>query len=146
MDRDSNWINIPALSCLSYKALWMVGVPNSQCLPFLLTGKFEPQDGLVTRTINSGESVTLSVTSYNNQGTIPLWRRIRNGIVTDVTANGYSATLPSDDVMNGDVYAVTQSAAVISDNHFSMIRLIVRGKLSGKIIFFVMIDVSALFR
>ena len=80
----------------------------------------------MTRTVNKGEDVTLSVSSVNS-GYNPLWRRIRNGMVTD-SGTGLSINIPSSSEANdGDLYAVIQSGLTISDNHFSMIRLIVRG-------------------
>ncbi len=101
-------------------------------LVIAILGRFEPVDGLVTKTVNRGEDVTLSVSSVNGLGTSPVWRRIRNGIVGGLySVSGqytYTITLPSLDVMDGDLYTVIQSSVSVSDNHFGMIRLIVRGK------------------
>ena len=86
---------------------------------------------MVTKTINKGEDVTLSVSSVNGLGTAPIWRRIRNGVIDGLRGlpgqNTFSITLPSSEVMHDDLYAVIQSGQPSSDNHFGMIRLIVRG-------------------
>ncbi|XP_033636185.1 tyrosine-protein kinase receptor Tie-2-like isoform X2 [Asterias rubens] len=100
------------------------------------TRSFEPVDGLVTKTINKGEDVTLSVSSVNGLGTGPVWRRIRNGIVDDLNSvsgqNTLTITLSSVDVMDGDLFAVVQTGVTTRDNHFGMIRLIVRGCSAGQ--------------
>ncbi|XP_038066562.1 angiopoietin-1 receptor-like [Patiria miniata] len=95
--------------------------------------RFEPVDGLVTKTVNKGEDVTLSVITVNSGGS-PLWRRTRNGAVnaTLPIANQASFTLPTTDVDDGDLYTVIGSAVTLADNHFSMIRLIVRDCDAGK--------------
>ena len=86
----------------------------------------------MTKTINKGEDVTLLVSSVNGLGTAPIWRRIRNGIIDDLSSvsgqNTLTITLSSFDVMDGDLFAVVQSGVNLIDNHFGMIRLIVRGK------------------
>ena len=92
-----------------------------------ILGRFEPSDGLVTKTINKGEDVTLSVSSVNG-GHTPLWRRIRNGNVSYVMSSGNAFTVSSLDVMDGDLFSVIQSSLSVNDNHFAMIRMIVRGK------------------
>ena len=92
-----------------------------------ILGRFDPSDGLVTKTINKGEGVTLSVSSVNG-GHTPLWRRIRNGIVSEFTSIQNALTVSSSDVMDGDLFAVIQSSLSVNDNHFAMIRMIVRGK------------------
>ncbi|XP_071800226.1 tyrosine-protein kinase receptor Tie-1-like [Asterias amurensis] len=100
------------------------------------TRRFEPVDGLVTKTFNKGEDVTLSVSSVNDLGTAPLWRRIRIGTVDDLNGvsgqNTLTITLSSMDVMDGDLYAVIQSGVTTGDNHFGMVRLIVRGCSAGQ--------------
>ncbi|XP_038066559.1 tyrosine-protein kinase receptor Tie-1-like [Patiria miniata] len=95
--------------------------------------RFEPVDGLVTKTINKGEDVTLSVITVNSGGS-PIWRQIRNGtVVSDFPSyNQPSFTLPSADAVDGDLYTVIGSDVTLNDNHFSMIRLIVRGCVAGK--------------
>ncbi|XP_038066558.1 tyrosine-protein kinase receptor Tie-1-like [Patiria miniata] len=95
--------------------------------------RFEPVDGLVTKTINKEEDVTLSVITVNSGGS-PLWHRIRNGTVTSnfPNFNQASFTLPSTDAVDGDLYTVVGSVVTLTDNHFSMIRLIVRGCAAGK--------------
>ncbi|XP_038066564.1 tyrosine-protein kinase receptor Tie-1-like [Patiria miniata] len=95
--------------------------------------RFEPVDGLVTKTINKGENVTLSVIKANSGG-FPLWRRTRNGTVNAnlTNSNQASFTVPSTDADDGDLYTVIGSAVTLTDNHFSMIRLIVRDCDAGK--------------
>ena len=87
---------------------------------------------MVTKTVNKGEDVTLSVSSVNGLGTGPIWRRIRNGVVNNLSGvsgqNTLTITLSSVDVMDGDLFAVVQTGVTTRDNHFGMIRLIVRGK------------------
>ncbi|XP_071800225.1 angiopoietin-1 receptor-like isoform X2 [Asterias amurensis] len=100
------------------------------------TRRFEPVDGLVTKTFNKGEDVTLSVSSVNGLGTGPIWRRIRNGYVNDLNSvsgqNTLTITLSSVDVMHGDLFAVIQSGVSVIDNHFGMIRIIVGGCSAGQ--------------
>ncbi|XP_033636449.1 tyrosine-protein kinase receptor Tie-1-like isoform X3 [Asterias rubens] len=101
-----------------------------------VTRRFEPADGVVTKTINKGEDVTLLVSSVNGLGTAPIWRRIRNGVIDGLRGlpgqNTFSITLPSSEVRHDDLYAVIQSGQPTSDNHFGMIRLIVRGCSAGQ--------------
>ncbi|XP_071800048.1 uncharacterized protein [Asterias amurensis] len=98
--------------------------------------RFAPTDGWVTKTVNKGEDVTLSIGSVNGLGTFPLWRRIRNGVVDNLSSvsgqNTLTITLSSVDVMHGDLFAVIQSDVTTRDNHFGMIRLIVRGCFAGQ--------------
>ncbi|XP_038066576.1 tyrosine-protein kinase receptor Tie-1-like [Patiria miniata] len=95
--------------------------------------RFEPADGLVTKMVNKGDSVTLSVNRVISGGS-PNWRRTRNGVLNNTlpNANQYSFTVPSTDTVHGDLYTVVASGTALSDNHFSMIRLIVRGCAAGK--------------
>ncbi|XP_038066573.1 tyrosine-protein kinase receptor Tie-2-like [Patiria miniata] len=95
--------------------------------------RFEPVDGLVTKTINKGEDVTLAVITVI-PGSSPQWYRTRNGTATSDFPNYTQAnfTLPSADAVDGDLYAVIASSIALADNHFSMIRLIVRGCVAGK--------------
>ncbi|XP_022109446.1 uncharacterized protein LOC110989392 isoform X2 [Acanthaster planci] len=94
--------------------------------------RFQPGDGQVTRTVNKGENVTLSVIPVNSGGT-PLWRRTNDGVVDFMSASGLDTlTVSSADVVHGDLYTVIASAVGLENNHFSMIRLIVRGCAAGK--------------
>ncbi|XP_022109426.1 angiopoietin-1 receptor-like [Acanthaster planci] len=97
--------------------------------------RFEPRSGLVTRTINKGEGVTLMIDSVDS-GSYPLWHRIRQGAVTELYTdndmNMYDITIPSSMVSDGDLYATFQHAFSVNDNHFSLIRLIVRDCVSDK--------------
>ncbi|XP_038066572.1 angiopoietin-1 receptor-like [Patiria miniata] len=95
--------------------------------------RFEPVDGLVTKTVNIREDVTLSVIQAISGGS-PLWRRTRNGTVNAnlPNSNRASFTVPSTDAVDGDLYTVIGNTDTLADNHFSMIRLIVRGCVAGK--------------
>ena len=99
-------------------------------IPHLFSGRFDPGGGLVTKTANKGESITLSVTSVNGLGTFPIWRRISNGVPTnlDSFSGQYTMTVSPSEAIDGDLYAVIQSGVRLNDNHFGIIRLIVRGK------------------
>ena len=86
-------------------------------------------DGLqLTKTISRGENASLSV--RRRSGYNPQWRRISDGIVTNLTAyDGMDTiTIPPDQAKHGDVYAVVQSSQALGDNKFTLIRLIVRGR------------------
>ncbi|XP_038066567.1 tyrosine-protein kinase receptor Tie-1-like [Patiria miniata] len=93
--------------------------------------KFEPADGQVTKTINKGENATLAVISANN-GSSPVWHRNNEGILLDLDPTRYEIQLTADEVADGDLFVVTDRDAPLDDNHFGMIRLIVRGCVAGK--------------
>ncbi|XP_038066655.1 angiopoietin-1 receptor-like [Patiria miniata] len=90
---------------------------------------------LLTKTISKGENVTLSVQSYRASTTYyASWRRIRDGVVTNLTDYDRMSTItiPPSQAKHGDVYAVVDSRYSLSDNKFTLIRLIVRGCVAGK--------------
>ncbi|XP_022111576.1 angiopoietin-1 receptor-like isoform X3 [Acanthaster planci] len=95
--------------------------------------KFEPTDGQVTRTIMTGDDVTLSVVKVNSDSS-PFWRRTRNGIIGLNLTNQYQLdfVMSSADAVHGDLYTVIGIGVTLMDNHFSMIRLIVRGCVPSK--------------
>ncbi|XP_038066659.1 tyrosine-protein kinase receptor Tie-1-like [Patiria miniata] len=98
---------------------------------------FLPSDGPGTKTINKGESVVLSVAtvSYNgNSGSYHRWARIRNGASSYLMSydDQSSITIAPSEARHGDLYAVIKRTVSLSDNHFGMIRLIVRECVAGK--------------
>ncbi|XP_038066556.1 tyrosine-protein kinase receptor Tie-1-like [Patiria miniata] len=95
--------------------------------------RLETVDGLVTKTVNKGENVTLTVTQVGSGG-LPLWRRTRNGVLnyTYPDARQSSIKVPPRETVDGDLYTAVADPFDVSDNHFSMTRLIVRGCVAGK--------------
>ncbi|XP_022100269.1 tyrosine-protein kinase receptor Tie-1-like isoform X2 [Acanthaster planci] len=94
--------------------------------------KFEPADGQVTKTVNKGENVTLAVIPANN-GSLPLWHRFTYvGSRSNLASMQYVIQLSSGMVADGDFFVVTERDAALDDNHFGMIRLIIRGCVAGK--------------
>ncbi|XP_022111586.1 receptor-type tyrosine-protein phosphatase mu-like, partial [Acanthaster planci] len=95
--------------------------------------RFEPHNGLVTKTINKGEDVTLMIDSVNSS-TRPLWHRNNNRTAVRLHAYDgmYNITIPSGNISDGDLYATIENLLSVNDNHFSLIRLIVRGCTTGR--------------
>ncbi|XP_038069293.1 tyrosine-protein kinase receptor Tie-2-like [Patiria miniata] len=90
---------------------------------------------MLTKTINKGEYATLFVEKRRSGSTrYASWYRISHGVATNSTEYyGLTAvTIPPSQAKHGDVYAVVDSTDSLSDNKFTLIRLIVRGCVAGK--------------
>ncbi|XP_038066656.1 uncharacterized protein LOC119736715 [Patiria miniata] len=89
---------------------------------------------LLTKTINTGENATLSVQNRRGWTSHASWRRISDGVATNLTDyDGMGTiTIPASQAKHGDVYVVLSSRYSLRDNKFSLFRLIVRGCVASK--------------